>query len=312
MKFVRQFGLFGVLTMLTPLETTAQTEPVGQPCPNEVCQPSPDQFSSLRCTCDQSGRVVFREYEDQRFQIYRETLEYEGDNLVRLQRERSNEDHPGDSDIETEVYRETIDYAYDDDSNVIGQETDFHADGRFDERLIYRYDTSGRRILYEADNDADGIVDCRHVFAYDEQGNQILFERDDNADGVLERRNTSDYDTDGNLLMTEWDDGGDGSIEGRREWTYDTSGRELTFTRDEDLSDDSPDYSSARTYDESGNELTFEVDSDGDGVIDERTVSTYGTDGELLSQERFCFTCDPPQHTVRTIQPDGSFIVEDL
>lgn len=298
--------------MLVPLEAAAQTEPAGLPCPTDICQPSPDRLLALRCVCDELGRVVFREYEDQRFQINRETLQYDGDNLVRLNRERSDGEPFDDPDAQTEVYRESIDYAYDDASNLIAQEVDFGADGSIDERQTYGYDDAGRRILYEEDNDADGVVDLRHRFAFDAQGNQTLFERDDNGDGVLERRTTSVYDTDGNLLMTEWDDGADGISDGRREWTYDAAGRELTFTRDEDLSDDSPDYASARTYDDSGNELTFEIDSNGDGEIDERTVSTYEAGGGLLSQERSCFSCDPPQHTMRTAQPDGSFVVEDI
>lgn len=142
--------------------------------------------------------------------------------------------------------------SWDEELRACETEVDFDADGRIDQQLAYEYDEQGRLIrelagsmlISETEYSDDGRTVTRSSYAFD---------------GTLSSREISVFDDDG-IRSRARDDDGDGDIDS------------ITTL----------DYGCWEGSDEPQDPCVEEQDWDGDGELDERTISEFDSEGRVV------------------------------
>ncbi len=168
----------------------------------------------------------------------------------------------------------------------------YHESGRIETRLIERDDGSGGGTA------GDGVVDSRTLVKFDADGVEESRWEDNDGDGAYERLYAYTYHESGRIetRLIERDDGsgggtaGDGIIDGRWLDTYDADGELVSSKQD---NDGDGTYEMVSTYHEDGELKTKVTARDGgpghgssDGVVDGRTIETYGADSLIESAKQ--------------------------
>ncbi len=176
------------------------------------------------------------------------------------------------------------------------------ADGVVDSRTLSTYGADGAHESAWFDDDGDGTYDRVDAFTYtrhESGGIETRLTETDGGpdrgpvDGVVDGRRLETYDAGGALKSRKWDSDGDGAYEGGN--TFHENGEiemwRTAFDGDGDGTYDRVEVSTY-TYHENGRIKTRSTETDGgpgrgpvDGVVDVRTLSTYGSDGARESEK---------------------------
>jgi hypothetical protein len=147
-------------------------------------------------------------------------------------------------------------YAYDEDGNVVGVDTDTDADGYADQLEAWTYSPGTNQALTGSlDADADGVVDDRTLFTYDLDGRLVLIELDEDDDGGVDETTTFTY-----------------------EYAFPNVDYYASIDNDNDPLEDG---FYAATFDTEGRLSSWEIDEDGDGISETNEAYFYTEDGDL-------------------------------
>lgn len=156
------------------------------------------------------------------------------------------------------------------DQLILSATTDWASDGVPDERTDNAYDNADNLILESRDADLDGECDSTTARTWDDSAHLLTETNDDDADGVAEAVLTNLWSGD-NLVIQRVDDDEQGYVE-----TYTYEGDLLAY-KEKDIADDGVvEAVWMYAYDDFGRLDTEEFDEGNDGIVDERTVWTYG------------------------------------
>lgn len=197
------------------------------------------------------------------------------------------------------------------------EEYDRDRDGIIDSRSVRQYDSSCEPVRYEHDDDADGTPETVSVMSREDDGRVVRMMR--TSTGGRTSTSTLEYDEGGHLILYELDEESDGIVESRTEYVNDEAGNVLDVKIYEDgvlehwtvfeyggdgslLLQEDHHYSCwewsvftgetvavrrTYTYDTDGNLVLMELDEEdcdvADGLVDERTETTYGIHGRWIS-----------------------------
>lgn len=152
------------------------------------------------------------------------------------------------------------------DDNMVLQEIDLNADGRYETLNYFRVRRDAPRLLVrkEIDLNRDGRVDVISYFTT--EGQLEKEEMDSDYDGMFD---WVDHYQDGARVMSEWDSDFDGKPNVYKYYVRTESG-ETRLDRKERDSDGDGKIDVWERFNENGDMIRMGRDTDGDGVIDVR------------------------------------------
>jgi RHS repeat-associated protein len=154
-----------------------------------------------------------------------------------------------------------------------------HYDDNFDQTLLFDYDLVSNRTSQKVDKGNDGTIDEVTKYTYDENDRLLTELHDAQNDGVFEKATTYGYD---HTQQTSKTVHVDGTKINETTYQYNLQGRMAVVTITT-FNEDGTVARNERTsynYDESGIRISalHEIDSDGDGVVDNMTLTEYLND----------------------------------
>lgn len=177
------------------------------------------------------------------------------------------------STTENNVKAKLVRYTYNDNDQVLTQETDFEQDGVIDQVLSYSYD--GNNQLIRLTDSRAQTVETR---TYDANGNMLSKTIDH---PTISRRSRQSFSYDQNLLTTlETDLRNDGSIDITISYEYDSTGQPITQTTSYG-DPNTPNTTTRYTYSD-GQLDSVSEDSNSDGNAESSISYRYDANGNIL------------------------------
>ena len=166
-------------------------------------------------------------------------------------------------------------YTYDSQNMLITWEVDVLINGFVNSKTTYEYNLYGDKKFTHTDSDMDGDFDVSITYIYGNNGNLIERRTDDDMDGSVDSITINRYDSKGNWIESKSDINNDGSYESRDTFEYDSQGRLTNSIGIIELSFYHSSFSSVYSY--SGDNLATATTSFfDDNEQTSSSITTYG------------------------------------
>lgn len=181
------------------------------------------------------------------------------------------------------VTRDVLNFAHDDNGNVLELAIDEGGDGSVERSTSYSFDANGYPLTRTMDTNGDGAANEVMTSTYNARGDLLTRSFDAGADGIVDRIESYTYDSANNLTLESTDSDADGLDDVVVSYTYDVNGFKATQV-DDTNNDGEADAIYTFTRNAIGNVLVESRDLDADGSADEIFTSTYDANGLRLKK----------------------------
>ncbi|MBQ3101612.1 hypothetical protein IJC60_01275 [bacterium] len=207
-----------------------------------------------------------------------------------------NKVETGELDINADGVMDNGSRVTDSDGKALYESWDYGADGVQDLNLNFKYDQNGNLLTQtlqeRLDANGNSVKDGVQTTTFD--GNNNTLEQftvyDKNEDGKLDQVVQNIFDDKGNIaynMVENLDEAGNTTDTKISYSSYADDGSHVMETQFDSNGDGIADNLTTTSFDKSGNPLLQSIDSDGDGNYDSITSYSYNADGSVTTLAQF-------------------------